>query len=78
MKEDLQVDLEFLPLAEELGRIFSDVRSLVDTIVLTGLAIGLISVIYNVSHSSKTGKGQKAIISWLVAVFIYVIARSIV
>lgn len=55
----------------------NDFKTFADMIIGLAMLISLIVAVNHVMHDAKYGKGKQAIISWLIAFGVWVIARSV-
>jgi hypothetical protein len=59
----------------DISSVITPFKNIASYIVGAALLVALIIVIYHVA--SNTGKGKTAVISWLIAIIIYLIAFSV-
>lgn len=60
-----------------LGSLVDGWQELARIAIGAALSISLIVVIYHVANDAKYGKGKQAVVSWLIAVAIYLVAINI-
>lgn len=60
-----------------IGGMVRDFKSFSDSIISIALLVSLIIVIYHVVHDAKYGKGKQAVMSWFIALGIWIVVRSL-
>ncbi len=60
----------------EISSVVSPFKRMADYIVGAALFLDLIIVIYQVSNNGKTGSGKKHVVSWVIALIVYLIVRD--
>lgn len=60
-----------------LDNLVTDYQDVARMLIGAALFLSLILVIYHVANNAKYGKGKQAVVSWMIAVVIYLIAINI-
>ncbi len=72
---ELQYERDFQNL---ISSVINDFRTFADSIIGLAMLMTLLIVVYHVINDVKYGKGKQAVVSWVIALTIWIIVRAVV